>query len=72
MSRALRPLVSVIAVALTGTALLHVWIRARPLAMPPTMQVALSALLVVVVAIVLALVLQVEGDLHDSENEQVG
>jgi hypothetical protein len=69
MSRTLRPFIPVVAVALTDTALLHVWIRARPLAMPSTTQVALSAFLVVVIAIVLAFVHHMEGHLHDVDTE---
>ena len=67
MSRTLRPLVPVVATALLSMALLHVWIRARPLAMPPTTQVVLSAGLVLALAIVLALVQQVERDLRDED-----
>lgn len=69
MSRTLRPLAPALAAALLATALLHGWIRTRPLAMPPTTQVVLSALLVVVVASVLALVHRVEQDLPDVENQ---
>ena len=62
MSRTLRPLVPVVVIALLCTALLHAWIRTQPLAMPPTTQVALSALLVVVTATVLTLGHRVERD----------
>jgi hypothetical protein len=62
MSRPLRPLVPVAAVALLCTALLAAWIRAQPLAISPTAHVVLGLGVGVVVAIVLALVRRVERD----------
>jgi hypothetical protein len=59
-SPTLRPLVPVVAIALLCTALLAVWIRTRPLPMPPSVQVALSVGLVVLVAAVIALVHRAE------------
>ncbi len=62
MSRTLRPLVPPVAAALLCTALLALWLRARPVPMTPTVQVLLSVALVAAVAVVLALVQRVERD----------
>ena len=62
MSRTLRPLVPPGATALLCTALLVLWLRARPVPMTPTVQVLLSVGLVVLVAIVLVLVRRIERD----------
>ena len=60
MTRTVRPLVPVVAAALLCTALLDVWLRARPLAMPTSTQVVLSLGVVVAVAGVLALARRAE------------
>jgi hypothetical protein len=67
MSPTLRPLVPPVAAALLCTALLALWIRLRPLPMPPSVQVALSVGLVVLVAVGLALVRRAELRAGDAE-----
>ncbi len=60
MRDVLRPLLPVVIVALAGTAVLVLWIRTEPLAMPRPLQLLLSLALLAAVAVVLVLVLRLE------------
>jgi hypothetical protein len=65
MSGPVRSLFPIVGAALLGTALLDVWLRARPVAMPTTTQVVSSVAVFVAVAAVVALARHVERDAED-------
>ena len=67
MREVVRALLPGVAVALACMAVLDIWIRAQPLAMPRLLQLILSVSLVAAVTVLVVVVLRVEREDHSED-----